>query len=334
MKKVIVFGATGYIGAYLVDYLSENLPKDSELIAVGRRNLSFFEDRGIKTVCVDVCKAEDFNRLPTDDVYAIVNLTGLLPAYFKEFDPFAYVETNINGSLRIMEYARKNKADRVLYTQTWAEQAGYWGKSEVLSPSMPRKLLYTGDHAFYSITKCMVVDTMEHYKQEYGIKNFVFRLPNVYMYAPLKTYYVDGVEKKVAYRYMIDQAAKGNDLELWGDPNAFKDILYIKDLCRMMYLALFAKVDGGTYNAGTGIKTTLREQIQGMIDVFSPHPESTKIIEVPTGSSFTSFVMDIENARKDLGYEPEYTYIKYLEDYKKEQELKRFDVLFAGKQNP
>ena len=171
----------------------------------------------------------------------------------------------------------------------------------------------------------MVEETMEYYKQEYGIKNFVFRLPNVYLYHPDKTYFVDGVERKVAYRYMIDLASKGQTIELWGNPNAFKDILYVKDLCQLLYKALFANVDGGIYNAGTGIKTTLKEQIQGMIDIFSPKDKPSQITYKPEGSSFTSFVMDIENAKRDLGYEIEYTYKKYLEDYKKEQQLKRFD---------
>lgn len=47
------------------------------------------------------------------------------------------------------------------------------------------------------------VDTMEYYKQEYGIKNFVFRLPNVYLYHPDTYYYVECKKKLVAYRYMI-----------------------------------------------------------------------------------------------------------------------------------
>lgn len=97
----------------------------------------------------------------------------------------------------------------------------------------------------------------------------------------------------------------------------------------MMYKALFANVDGGIYNAGTGIKTTLQEQIQGIIDVFSPEADKSKIVYKPEGSGFTSFVMDIDNAKVELGYEPEYTYLKYLEDYKKEQELKRFDELWT-----
>ena len=98
----------------------------------------------------------------------------------------------------------------------------------------------------------------------------------------------------------------------------------------MMYRALLSSVNGGTYNAGTGIRTTLKEQIEGMIRVFNPTDRKSDIIYKPEGSSFTSFVMDIDNAKEDLKYEPEYTYIKYLEDYKKEQELKRFDDLWLG----
>ena len=329
MKKIVIFGATGNIGAYLVDYCDSHIDKSKyEVVAVGRRKTDFFEKRGIRYCQVDITKDEDFKNLPTDDVYAVINTAGLLPAYLKEYDPFVYVETNINGGLRILEYARKNGADRALYTQTWSELGGYWGKEEVLSPDMPRKLIYTGDHAFYAITKTMIVETMEHYKQEYGLKNFVFRLPNVYLYHPEKFYYVDCIKKPIAYRYMIDRAIAGEPIEMWGNPDAFKDILYIKDLCQMMYKALFAAVDGGTYNAGTGIKTTLREQIQGMVDVFSSEGHKSEIIEKPEGAGFTSFVMDISNARAYLGYEPEYTYIKYLEDYKKEQQEKRFDELW------
>ena len=328
MKNVLVFGATGNIGVYLVDYLKEQFA-DSEyrVIAVGRRNTSFFEEQGIEYLQVDVTKDEDFNKLPSEDVYGIVNLTGLLPAYFKDYNPYAYVETNINGSIRILEYARRVGVDRVIYTQTWAEQAGYWGKEEVLSPDLPRKLLYTGDHAFYSISKCMVVDTMEFYKQEYGIKNFVFRLPNVYLYSPEMNYYVDGIAKPIGYRMMIERAAKGEDMELWGNPDAFKDMLYVKDLCQMMYRALLANVDGGTYNAGTGVRTTLREQIEGMLEVFAPEGTHPQIIYRPEKPSFTSFVMDIENIKRDLGYEPRYYYLDYLRDYKEERERNRFAAI-------
>lgn len=329
MKKIVIFGATGNIGAYFVDYCIQNLDLSAyEIIAVGRKSTDYFKQNNIEYIQVDICKAEDFKKLPTCDIYAVVNIAGILPAYYKESDPFAYIETNINGGVRILEYARQSCADRMLYTQTWSDLGGYWGKEEVLSPNMSRKLIYTGDHAFYAITKTMVCETMEYYKQQYGLKNFVFRLPNVYLYHPEQYYYVDGIVKPIAYRYMIERASRGEDIEMWGDPYAFKDILYVKDLCQMMFKALFADVNGGTYNAGTGIKTSLREQIEGIVQVFSPVNKKPNIIAKPEASSFTSFVMDIDNAKQELGYCPQYTYMKYLEDYKKERELNRFESLW------
>jgi UDP-glucose 4-epimerase len=331
-KSIIVFGATGNIGAYLTDWFNDKLKDSSEyeVIAVGRKKTDFYADNGIRYINVDITKAEDFDKLPSSNVYAIVHLAGILPAYYSSNEPYRYIDVNITGSVRILEYARQVGADRILYAQTWAEQAGFWGKEEVLSPSLGRKLKYTGDHAFYAITKSMFVETMEYYKQEFGIKNFVFRLPNVYLFHPEKEYYVDGVKRIIPYRYMIDCAASGKDLELWGDPNAFKDILYVKDLCNLMYCALFADINGGTYNAGTGIRTSLQEQIEGILDVFSPCIEKAKITYKPDKGGFTSFVMDISNAREELGYKPMYSYKSYLEDYKKEMLENRFAQLWGN----
>lgn len=41
--------------------------------------------------------------------------------------------------------------------------------------------------------------------------------------------------------------------------------------------------------------------------------------------------MDIENAKKELLYSPQYNYIAYLQDYKLEMEKKRFDRLWEKK---
>lgn len=98
-----------------------------------------------------------------------------------------------------------------------------------------------------------------------------------------------------------------------------------------MYRGLFAPVNGGTYNAGTGIKTTLKEQIDGIIEVFCPNGKKSEIILKPDGKGFTSFVMDIEDAKSDLGYVPKYDYFGYLRDYKREEEFKRFDQLWNEK---
>lgn len=329
MKNVIVFGATGNIGAYLCDYLNNCLDKQQfSIYAVGRKKTDFFLKMGITYFQVDVTKKEDFKKITLDNVYAVINLVGILPAYTKTTDLSFYANVNIIGSLNIMEFAKERGVDRILYSQTWADLAGYWGKVYTLCPNLKRKIVFTGDHAFYTISKCTIVDTMEMYKEQFGIKNFVFRLPNIYLYSPRKTYFVNGEEKPISYRLLIDNAKDGKDIELWGKPDSYKDIVYIKDLCQLFYLALICNKDGGLYNVGTGIKTTMKEQIDGIIKTFGPKDNHISIIYRPDKPSFTSFVMDISNAREDLGYKPKYTYLKYLIDYKKEEKLKRFDSLW------
>jgi UDP-glucose 4-epimerase len=323
-KKIIVFGATGNIGVYFIDYLNNNIDKNVyDIIATGRKK-NYPYKINVNYISVDIMNKLDYSKLPVDNVFAVVDFAGILPAYCQNINPEDYINTNIIGTLNILEYCRKSNVDRIIYTQTWADINGYLKNKKPLLPNLPRKPIFTGDHAIYCISKCAAVDLIEHYHQQYGIKNFIFRLPNIYLYSPLKYYYVNGEQKLISYRYMIDRAIKGMPIECWGNPSLGKDIIYVKDLCQMIFKSLFVNIDGGIYNAGTGVKTSMKDQIEGFVKVFSPANKKSKIIYCPNKKGCDDFVMDIQNAKEELGYEPKYLYIDYLKDYKKEMEENRF----------
>ena len=324
-EKIIVLGSAGNLGMYFLDYLNNNLNMEKyEVIATGTKDHYPYEFYKGQYLQVDITKKEDFDKLPKESVYAVVDFAGVLPAYLSKDDPDKYIDVNIKGTLNVLEYCKTVKVDRIIYTQTWADLNGYLRDKKPLKPYLPRKPIYTGDHAIYTVTKCAAVDLIECYHQMHGIKNFIFRLPSIYLYSPEMYYYVDGEKKYISYRYMIQRAIEGKDLEMWGNPELGKDVIYVKDLCQMIFKSLWANRETGTYNAGTGIKTTMREQIEGIIKVFSTKDKMSKIIECPAKRDCDDFVMDIQNAKDDLGYEPQYDYIAYLEDYKKEMELNRF----------
>lgn len=324
-KKIIVLGSAGNLGMYFIDYLNEKLDMEKyEIIATGTKDEYPFEFYKGKYVKLDITKVDDFEKLPKENVQAVVDFAGVLPAYLSKDDPNKYIDVNIKGTLNVLEYCRKVKADRIIYTQTWADLNGYLKEKKPLKPDLLRKPIHIGDHAIYTVTKCAAVELIECYHQMYGLKNFIFRLPNIYLYSPEMYYYVNGEKKYISYRYIIQRAMKGEPLEMWGNPELGKDIIYVKDLCQMIFKSLFVDRETGTYNAGTGIKTTMREQIEGIVKVFSPKENPSKIIECPEKKDCDDFVMDITNAKEELGYEPEYNYIAYLEDYKKEMELNRF----------
>lgn len=325
-KKIIVLGSSGNLGMYFIDYLINNLDFSKyEIIATGTKNEYPYEFYNGKYIQLDITRKEEFKKMPKENVHAVVDFAGVLPAYLSKDDPNKYIDVNIKGTLNVLEYCRETNVDRIIYTQTWADLNGYLKDKKPLKPNLPRKPIYTGDHAIYTVTKNAAVDLIECFHQMYGIKNFIFRLPNIYLYSPEMYYYVDGEKKYISYRYIIQRAIEGKDIELWGNPNLGKDIIYVKDLCQMIFKSLWVLLDTGVYNAGTGIKTTMREQIEGIIKVFSPKESTSRIIECPEKKDCDDFVMDIENAKLQLGYEPKYDYISYLEDYKKEMELSRFN---------
>ena len=172
------------------------------------------------------------------------------------------------------------------------------------------------------MTKNFAVDLIETYHQMYGIKNFIFRLPTIYMYSDRDQYFVNGKLKKIGYRLIIDNAIQGKDIEVWGDPSRKKDMVYVKDFCQMMYKALLTDVSSGHYNVGTGVGTTLLDQINGIIEVFCPEGKKSNLVFRPDKPNAPQYIMDISNAVSDLGYRPEYDYISMLKDMKAEMERK------------
>lgn len=316
MKKIIVFGGNGNTGKYVVEYLNEHL-KEYKIIVVGRKTI---KDKNSNYIQMDIIKKLDFKKLPNENVFAVVNLAGAMPAQTQDENPYIYVNTNIIGTLNILEYCRKCNVDRVIYPQTEADLKGYWDKEEILKPSFNRKYELKGNYGIYILSKCTAVDLITYYHNEYNLKAFILRLPTIYLYKRNPYYYVNGERKMLGYRQLISNAMNGIDIELWGDPNRKKDIVYVKDYCQLIYKVLICNKDYGIYNVGTGKGVTLQEQIDGIIEVFSKKNNRSKIIYLNDKPNARQFIMDISNARKDLGYEPMYSYLDYLKDFKIEME--------------
>lgn len=327
-KKVVVFGASGETGRYFVDYFLDNADKENyELIAVGTRKTSFFEETYDIQYCqVNISTESDFDKLP-QEVYAVVHLAGYMPARMSGYDPFKHLNVNIIGTLNVLEYCRKARADRILFTQSFGDIKDHADQNILLTVDLTRMFSFKSDHSVYVIAKNASVDLIEHYHQMYGLKRFIFRLPTIYLYSKDRTFFVDGIEKPLWYRVLIDKALKGEDLEVWGDYRRKKDLVYVKDFCQMLWLAIISDRSSGYYNVGTGIGTSLLDQFKGIKEVFNPPRKKSNLIFLPDMPDTPQYIMDITPAKEELGYIPKYFYIEYLNDYKKEMELERFKDL-------
>lgn len=321
MKKILILGANGGIGRNLVDYFYERRNNDLILFSADLESCAFIEKR-TQFIPLDIRIKEDFKKLPSD-LYCVIDLATTMPARMVGFDPQKYIDTNISGTCNVLEFCKNNKVDRILFAQTFGDILKKAEIDPVLLPDMSPELDYTDTKSFYIATMCTAVDCVKYYHSIYNLKTFIFRLPTIYSWHN-KVYCENGVVTKQAWKILIDQASKGEDIHVWGDPNRAKDMVYVKDLCQEFYKACFVDRDYGFYNVGTGVGISLLEQIKGMIDVFGGEKKS-RILYSPEMPNAPQYVMNIDNARTELGYEPQYPYIEMLEDMKKEMVLNKFD---------
>lgn len=327
MKKILVFGASGETGRYFVDYYLENKKNDYEIIAIGSRDTSFFEDYfHIKYIRMDITKKEEFDKLPSDDIYAVVDLAGYMPARSDGDYVEKMLNVNLMGTLNILNYSIRVNADRFLFAQSFGDILPHAKEYPTLTVNLSRCFPLDTDHSVYLIAKCAAVDLIEYYRLKYGLKTFIFRLPTIYLYAKDRFYYKDGEKTTMWYRVLIDKAVAGEDLEIWGDPHKIKDMVYVKDFAQILYLAAFVDRNFGFYNVGTGVGTSMEEQIKTMSKILKVSKQS-KIIYRPEMPSTGEYVMDITPAVKELNYKPKYDFVNFLLDYKKEMESGRFDSL-------
>ena len=328
MRKVVVFGATGKVGCYTALYLKE---MGYDVTAVGRRasDNGFFADHGIPYVSLDILRQEDFRKLPQEDVYGVIHMAAILPATMKGYDPHEYVRSNLDGTLNVLDYSVKAGVQRFVFPKSWSDILYLTGTLDPIPADAPVKFPLNTDHTVYAITKNAACDIIQHYSVKYGFRYYILRFPNIFCYHPNPTYYVDGRKRWTGQRAIIEQAKRGEEIELWGNPQAARDVFYVKDCTQIIEKCLSADGESGTYNVGTGKVVSRMDQIKGLIEVFGDPSNPSKIVVRSDKPDSPTYLLDISKTVDQLGFVPRYDYLTYLKDLKHEMEVNRFGKLWG-----
>jgi UDP-glucose 4-epimerase len=334
---ILVIGATGFIGLYTVEKLIKH---GYDVCATGNTNKDaseYLKKLGTKYINFDLRNEGDINKLPTKGVDAVILLAGLLPANSKvniDIDENAldYIKMNTIGTINILEYCRKNGIKKIISTTSYADVFKSWVKDKALKETEPRNFLYRGDHAAYVISKNAATDIIEYYNEQHGMDGSIFRLPPVYGVGPHDVIYDNGKSKKSGISMFIENANKGEPIEIHGDPNISRDIIYVKDVATAFINAIESNRAKGLYNMTSGVSLTLEEQVKTVIKVFTKARTSEIKYRPEIENSTPSYLFDISKAKEDFGFIPEYAdYQKMMIDYKLEMESGRFDFFVKSR---
>lgn len=326
---IVVFGATGNLGAYsVVDLVS----KGYEVIAVGRRptDNGFFKSVGATYISANLSDKRSFNALPQKGVLGVVHFAGSLPSRYV-YDPTELLESIILGTENVLEYMITVGAERIVFPQTPFDIYYKHNSSEIIDPDAPRSFPLTGDHSVYTIAKNAAVNLIQHYHATYNLKYYVLRFFTIYQYHPNSFHYADGVNKKMPYRILIDKALASEPISIWGDPTLKKEIVYIKDFTQVVCNCFSTTYEGGIYNVGNELGVSLEDQVRGIVDVFSPKDKPSIISYDKSKPDALQAKFDISKTSNELGYRQKYSYLAAMRDFYDEMKQEPFSLLWGTK---
>lgn len=329
MKKILVFGATGSIGSNVTVYLKE---KGYDIVAVGHRasDNGFFATKGIQYIGgITNENADDFEKLPTD-IDSVINLAGAMPAHANA-SPMPYIQSIVVGMVNICEWLRtKTSCRRIIFNTTPSDVIEYLNQPTPVPDYAPRSFPKNGgDHAVYAIAKNAAVDILEHYSIAYDFKPIVFRHDTVYSWSESPYYNINGQRKKLPWRLIVENAMEGKAVEVWGDPETRKCLLYVKDFCAAIECALNCE-HTGIYNLSGVRFYTMDDQVQGIIDAFGNKDNPPEKVYCPEKPSTPMHLYADEKAKVELGWKPEWDWWKACEDMKAIMKEKPFHLLETG----
>lgn len=327
---IVVFGAAGFIGTYFIDQLVND---GFNVLAVDKCKIGeeYYISKGIPFVHCDITVDDQFNKLPTKDIDAVVNLACMQPANMRKdtYNNTDFFKVNVVGTLNILEYCRRSAIPKIIYMCSHRNTQGLWADSEkAISEADGVSIKYTGEYSMFSISETAASECVVHYTQQYGIQGIILRIPPVYGYGPHTEIYKDGKPLITGFKIFIEKAMAGEPLEVWGNPQNGRDIIYVKDVVSAMVLAIENDKAKGLYNISSGRLLTLEEQAKITAKIFSPDGIAPDIRYLPDKeNSIESYVYDIDKARRELMWVPQYSFEQMLVDCKKEMALGRFEFL-------
>jgi UDP-glucose 4-epimerase len=329
-KNILVFGAAGFMGTYLINEL---MKQDYQITAsdISQFGEEYYKSKGIPYIHVDITNENDFKRLKSESYDVVIHLAATQPANVsvQNYDPKDYINVNVNGTLNILEFCRKNLVKKIIYASSHRNTQGLWDTiGKPIKEDDGRSIKYSGQYSMFSISESAAQDCVLHYQEEYGLKAIIFRLPPVYGYGPHTEIFFNGKPIKTGFQIFKENAMACKPLEVWGDGTVGRDIIYVKDVISAFEKAITNERAHGLYNITSGRRITLNEEAEAIAKVFWGDDSKPQVIKRPEKQNhIESFVYDISRAKRELDWAPQYSFEDMLYDFVKEEDSKNFIYL-------
>jgi len=250
-RRVLVTGAGGFIGSHLAEQLAQSGARTRCFLrytsqgSLGCLSASPLRSE-LEIIHGDVRDYESVFRA-AKDVDVIFHLAALIGIPYSYHSPRSYVQTNIEGTLNVLEAARRHETERLICTST-SEVYG----SALYVPIDENHPLQ--GQSPYSATKISADKIAESYHSSFGLPVSIARPFNAY--GPRQS-------SRAVIPTIITQALAQLSVKL-GNMHTTRDFNFVSDIVQgFLAIAETPATIGKTLNIGSGTETS----ISGLIDL-------------------------------------------------------------------
>ena len=296
--NILVTGGAGFIGSCFIrhilnkycDYKIINI--DALTYAGNIENLNDIKDNpNYKFVHGNICDKELVREL-MQEVDCVVNFAAESHVDRSITGPEIFIETNVKGTLNLLQAAKEAKIERFLQVSTdevygSLGKTGYFYETTPLAPNSP-----------YSASKASADLLVRAYYETYKMPVLNTRCSN--NYGPYQY-----PEKLIPF--FISRLLKGEKVPVYGDGLNVRDWLYVYDHCSAIDTVLHNGKIGEIYNIGGHNEKTNIEITKLILNAMGKDESSIEYVQDILGHD-RRYAISNDKIQTQLGWEPSLTF--------------------------
>lgn len=303
MKSLIIGGA-GFVGAYLVRHLMNDLGQDVVVTKMPREQVKVdgVDMDSIQVCDLDILQKESivalFREIRPDYIYHLAAQSSVSVSWK---NPALTVDVNVKGGVNILEALRElEDKPRVLFIGS-GEEYGHIlpGETPIKEGNVPRP----GN--IYAATKVCQNMLAKIYADAYGLDVMMVRAFNHIGPNQLPLFVVADFCKQVAEI----EAGNREPVMKVGNLSAKRDFTDVRDVVRAYALLMKSGCAGETYNIGSGHAIAIEDILKCILDRSSVEirvevdPERLRPVDVPIIEADTTKVYEATGWKPEISLE-------------------------------
>lgn len=256
--KILLTGAAGGIGSTLGYFLHK---KGHTLTLIDNlrngyiENLTINEDTFGKFYNLSICDT-NLVDLVNDHYDCIIHLAAITALPDCETNSVNTINTNVSGTMNILNCARKWNVPHVIFASTSAVYEN--NKEKIFTED-----LVVSPRLWYSLSKKMAEEVCESYRTNYNMKITTLRFFNVF--GPRQDIHR---KNPPLLNYLVREIKEGGSPMLHSDGEQKRDYIHVDDVVKLIDICL-DKSPNDTFNVCTGTLISVNQIVKYVLEVFN-----------------------------------------------------------------